>query len=95
MITVINFIANLTLTVGVMFFLVGVFGRRSAKVEAMSFVERLLVKAALASTAAGGLLNCLTLSTPGPTEVLLNVGLGLLFVWAAMFHWRYFVRPKV
>ena len=90
--TAVNFSANLMLVAGVTFFLLGVFGRRSAKVEAMSLVERLLVRVALAATAAGVLLSGLAGSTPAGAEVLLNAGLGLLFVWAAVFHWRYFVR---
>ena len=91
---IINLIANSFIVFGMVFFIIGVFGRKSKVVESMHYFEIMFLKIALCSTAAGSLFNVLTLSTPSFSEVLLNIGLGLLFVWAAWFHWKYFVKKK-
>jgi hypothetical protein len=88
----INFIANLTVAISVTFFIIGVFGRRSQTIEKMPTWEQYFLRVALAMLASGSLLNVLTVYTPHVTEVILNVGLGLLFAWAAWFHWKYFVK---
>lgn len=92
--TIINLIANSLITIGMTFFIIAVFGRRSKVIESMNFIERLFLKTALCASAAGALLNVLTLSTPSMSESLLNVGMGILFTWAAWFHWKYFVKKK-
>lgn len=91
----VNLIANFLIFLGTTFFTIGIFGRRSKKIEKLSFLERFFVKLGLTGTASGALFNMLTLSNPQGSEVLLNCGLGVLFCWAAWFHWKYFVIPKV
>lgn len=92
--TIINLIANSFITMGMTFFIIGVFGRKSKTVESLNKIERVLLKFALCATASGAFYNVLTLSTPPTSELVLNSGLGLLFIWAAWFHWKYFVRKK-
>jgi hypothetical protein len=92
MMTVINFVANLLTVISVTFFIIGVFGRRSKMIEEMLKVEQYFLRISLSAVAAGSLLNVLTVSTPHATEVILNFGIGLLFTWAAWFHWKYFVN---
>ena len=89
---IINLIANVMVTISVTFFIIGVFGRRSRVIESMPIGEQYFLRVALSTLAAGSLLNVLTFSTPHATEVILNVGVGLLFTWAAWFHWKYFVK---
>jgi len=88
----INLIANVMVMISVTFFIIGVFGRRSHVIESMPTWEQYFLRIALSMLAAGSLLNVLTFSTPHATEVILNVGVGLLFTWAAWFHWKYFVK---
>lgn len=92
--TIINLIANSLITLGMTFFIIGVFGRKSQAVEKMNRIERFLLKVALCTTAAGSFFNVLTFSTPTTSEIVLNSGFGLLFTWAAWFHWKYFVKKK-
>lgn len=92
--TIINLIANSLITLGMTFFIIGVFGRKSQAVENLNRIERFLLKIALCITAAGSLFNVLTFSTPSTSEIVLNSGFGLLFTWAAWFHWKYFVIKK-
>ena len=89
---VVNLLANVIVVISVTFFIIGVFGRRSQTIEKMPKLERHFLKVALSMLASGSLLNVLTVYTPHVTEVILNVGLGLLFAWAAWFHWKYFVK---
>lgn len=91
---IVNLIANSFIVLGMVFFIIGVFGRKSKVIESMNVIEKTLLKVALCASASGALLNILTLSTPPITEALLNVGMGLLFIWAAWFHWKYFVKKK-
>lgn len=90
----INLLANILILFGSMFFTIGVFGRKSQKIESMNPIEKLFVKTALVTTSTSALLNCLTLSSIYEIEVFSNIGLGMLFVWAAHFHFKYFVNKK-
>jgi hypothetical protein len=55
-------------------------------------LERRTIKVALAMTACGAFFNVLTLSNPGFSEILFNSGLAVVFIWAAWFHFKYFVK---
>ena len=52
----------------------------------MNFFMQWWIRFSLIAVAAGGLFNVLTLSTPHWSEILLNVGIGLLFTWAVTWH---------
>lgn len=91
---IINLIANAVLTLAVTFFIIGVFGRKSKMIDNLPLWEQYFLRIALSTLAAGSLLNVLTVSTPHATEVILNVGVTLVFSWAAYFHWKYFVGKR-
>lgn len=76
------------------FFIIGVFGRKNETLERLPKMEVILLKISLSSIVSGALFNILTLSTPSKSEIFMSFGLGLLFVWAALFHWKYFVKSK-
>ena len=92
--TIINLIANVCITIGMTFFMIGVFGRNNKTIEKLPKIEVTLLKIALSATAAGALFNVLSLSSPNISEIVLNAGLGALFIWTAFFHWKYFVKKK-
>lgn len=94
MIVGINLFANIIVTISVTFFIIGVFGRKSQMIEKMPIWEQYFLRVSLSILAAGSLLNVLTVSTPHLTEVVLNLGVGLVFSWAAWFHWKYFVKKS-
>ena len=83
--TIINVIANGILAGGVSMFMVLLY-RSGGLVERFHITGNLALRLSLAGTAAGSLGNCLTLSTPAPTEILMNCGLAGIFVWASIFH---------
>lgn len=89
----INAFANVVITLAMIAFIIFVFGRFSI-MDKLPKYQMLTVRVGLCTTAAGSLFNFLTLSTPPLTEVMLNVGLAIVFLWAAIFHYNYFVKKK-
>lgn len=90
----INAIANLTISLSMVFFMIFVFGSNNKKINAMPKYESIPVKVGLSLISCGSLLSFLTLSNPQETEVVMNVGLALVFLWAALFHYKYFIKNK-
>lgn len=86
-----HIISNLMIILGGSFFIISVFGRKSPTIEALPIIERWSIKAALAITAAGSLLNLLYMQPTPWSEITLNFGLGAIFIWGAFFHFKYFV----
>lgn len=84
----INAVSNLVITIAGIFFMIFVF--RSQKIDDLPLIEKYFLKIALAILISGSLFNFLTLSTPHFTEVLLNVGLALVLLWGAWFHYKNF-----
>lgn len=91
---IINLIANICIVIGMTLFIIGVFGKKSEMLESIHPIESFLLKFGLCAVTAGSLFNILTLSTPNTSEISLNVGLGLTFLWAAHFHWKYIVNKN-
>lgn len=83
--TFINFIANIVLTTSVSIFTIFLY-RTDGVVRKWPLTGSYLLRIALVAIAVGGLGNCLILSTPPHTEIILNLGMAALFSWAAWFH---------
>ena len=92
-IVAVNLVANCTLTVAFGAFLVFLFGRENSLMYKMKSCNTVFVKAALSLCASGAMYSVLTLSEPPLSEVIMNTGLAMLFVWAACFHYLRFVKP--
>lgn len=96
--TILNFIANGCILLGAGTFYIMLFskiGKGHKAVESFPATSHWLVKLGLSFTASGALLNLVTLSSPNFSEVLLNLGMGGLFVWAAIYHAKKFRVIKV
>lgn len=89
----INLIANAILTIAFTMFMIFVFGRKNSKIYSLPWYKTIAVKAGLAICTAASFMNCLTLSNPPISEIMLNMGLAMMFTWAAWFHYRNFVLP--
>jgi len=83
--TFLNLTANIILTASVSIFTIFLY-RSDGVVRRWPMIGSYLLRLSLVAIAVGGLGNCLTLSTPPHTEVLLNMGTAGLFAWAAWFH---------
>lgn len=88
----INAVANLTIAISMVFFIIFVFGSKNKIINAMPKYESFPVKLGLSFISCGSFLSFLTLSNPQETEIIMNVGLALVFLWAALFHYKYFVK---
>jgi len=87
----INAFCNVVIFLSVSAFIVFVFGRLNLT-QKFGIVQKWIVKSGLALVAAGSLFNFVTLSEPPFTEILLNIGLAILFLWAAVFNYTHFVN---
>ena len=88
---IINAVANIIITLSMSLFMIFVFGK-SNMMQKVHWLERFIIKIGLALLSAGSLFNFLTLSNPPKSEVLLNIGLAIVFSWGAYFHFKYFVK---
>ena len=88
---VFHIISNIMIILGGSFFIISVFGRKSRVIEELPNIERWAIKASLAITAAGSLFNLLYMQPTPWSEIVLNIGLGGIFIWGAFFHFKYFV----
>jgi hypothetical protein len=86
-------IANILITISMTAFIVFVFGRFNI-MDKLPKYEVFIIKSGLCLVASGSLFNCLTLSNPQISEVILNCGLALTFSWASIFHYKYFVKKN-
>jgi hypothetical protein len=90
---IVNFICSLLLSLAFSVFMIFIFGRNNSKLYKFPSWKINIVKVGFALCTAGALLNALTISNPPPSEVLLNFGLTVVMVWAAIFHYFEYVVP--
>ena len=90
----INAFANAIIFLGMIAFMVFVFGNSNGTIRKLPTWERLSIKVGLAAVCCGSLFNFLTLSLPPNTEILMNIGLAIVFLWGAIFHYKYFIKDK-
>ena len=93
MLVVINLIANIILCLGGAGFYLAIFGRPSSIVHKWPVLRHWALRLGLAAFFSGTLSNILTVYTPHISQIILNVGLALVFGWAVLFHYKYFYPP--
>ena len=84
-----NAMANALICLGGLAFYVMLFtkiGDGVKQIDHFGKASYYLIKTALALEITGALLNLLLLTTPPFSEVVMNVGFGLIFAWAAVWH---------
>ena len=84
-----NAMANALICLGGLAFYVMLFtkiGDGVKQIDRFGKASYYLIKTALALVITGALLNLLLLTTPPFSEVVMNVGFGLIFAWAAVWH---------
>ena len=85
--TAINATANGVLAVSALHLVLRVFGHPESAIWRRPWAA-VLCKAATTVTICGALWNMATLSTPAASEVLLNIGISLNFLWISFFYDR-------
>ncbi len=94
MLAIINLIANIVLCLGGAGFYLAIFTRKSSMVFKWPVLRHWALRLGLVAFFSGTLLNILTFYTPHLTQIILNIGLALVFGWAVLFHYKYFYPPS-
>lgn len=82
------------IVLGGSFFIIGIFGRHNQRIESLPNFERWAIKIALSVTVSGSLLNLLLMQPTPWSEIVTNFGFGGIFIWAAYFHFKYFIHKN-
>lgn len=90
-----NIASNSIMAGALVVFIILMFGRAESLVNKFPKWEYWMLKLGLAASASGALFSALTNPSVTWTQFTRNAGLALLFVWAAFFHYRYFIKDKV
>lgn len=83
--TIINLVSNLIIFTSVFMFIISVFGRADHPIWETKW-KAYLAKVGLCISGCGALLNMIHLSTPILSEIVLNVGLSLNFLWISIWQ---------
>lgn len=87
---ILNIIANLTLFSYSLLFYIYVFGDDRKAIAKWHMTKLFLLRVGVISIICGSLYSAVTLSDPEIGEVVLNVGLAMLFIWVYDFHKKMF-----
>lgn len=93
-ITAINLITSLTLGFCLTMFYIYLYGDDSKVVHKWSFVGHWSLKLGMVGMIIGILLKIWNLDTPTIHELIFDVGLTLVFLWAYLFH-RQLFKDKI
>lgn len=89
-----NAACNIVVFISMLAFIIFCFGREDSTIYKYGSFQAYGLKFGLVTICLGSLSNVLTLSNPPFTEIILNIGLAALFLWAAIFHYFVFIVKK-
>ena len=87
--SLVNVIANCTTAFSGLGLLIHIFGDPDNSIW-NNRMKAILAKLGLSITTCGAIANCITLSAPPPTEVVLNVGIAVTFFWLNWWQFEMF-----
>lgn len=91
---IVNLISNIILCLSGVGFYLAIFTRKASIVHKWPILGHWALRIGLASFFTGALFNILTIYTPQITQIILNMGLALVFGWGVLFHYKYFDPSK-
>jgi hypothetical protein len=91
-IQIINWLANVIFGGSLTAFYIMIYGDESKIVHRWPFVQNWTLRAGLIGMNLGALFNVLTAPKPTLPELVLNVGLAFVFLWAFLFHKRHLLK---
>lgn len=91
---IVNQLVSLVLFVNMTAFYLMVFGKEGA-IQKRPMWEQYFVRIGLLTILTGSLLNVLHEQAPPINEVIVNVGLAVLFTWGSIFHYHVFIKPHI
>lgn len=93
LLTFINLVSNVIIFTSVFMFIISVFGRADHPIWETKW-KAYLAKVGLCISGCGALLNVINLSTPILSEIVLNVGLSLNFLWISVWQFHEVKKAK-
>lgn len=87
---IINALANILLSYSLIMFYIYLFGDNDKIVHKWTFLGHWTLKLGLIIMIIGTIFNLLTFNCPSFSQLLLNVGLSITFVWVYLFHKQLF-----
>lgn len=91
LIKIINSLSDLVIAISLIFFIYFVYNE-NGKIKKLNIIERLFVRVALAFGASGCLYDFMTFSNDA--SFLVHLSFAMIFIWAAYFHYKYFIKGK-
>lgn len=90
-----NAAANFVAFVGSLFFIIFLFGKSDSKVNQFPLLQHWIIKIGLCTMCAGALFSTMAYPIVVWQQLTRNVGLAMVMVWGATFHWKYFMtKPE-
>ena len=89
-----NVIACGTIGINATLFYIFVFGRENRRIKHLNFIELLFLRIGLIIIAIGGIYECLIVDYPPNYQIIFNIGLAFVFMWAAIFHYKTFIKSN-
>lgn len=91
-IKIINLLANLILSYSLIMFYLYLYGDNDKIVHRWSFIGHWTLKLGIITMITGTIFNMLTFNKPSLSQLCLNVGLAITFVWVYLFHKELFEK---
>lgn len=88
--TLINLVSNIILSYSLIMFYLYLFGDNDKIVHKWTFVGHWTLKIGIIIMIIGTLFNILTFDSPSLSQLFLNIGLSMTFVWVYLFHKQLF-----
>jgi amino acid transporter len=89
-----NLLANLTIFLSLIFFMVFLFGKSDSKVNQFPFLHHWTIKIGLSVMCAGALFSAIAAPHVIWQQFVRNVGTAVVMTWGVLFHWKYFIIKK-
>lgn len=83
-------LSNIILTFGSVGFYLLIFGKENSIVHKWNFVAHWSLRTGLAFIISASFLKSLLFEMPSMIDLFMASGLAMLFMWAFMFHYKYF-----
>jgi hypothetical protein len=94
MIQQLNIFVNFVLFIELLVFFLFLFGRKNKTFNKLPEWEIWLIKVGIATMCCGALFSALAAPVVIIEQFIRNFGTMIVFGWAILFHWKYFMKKK-
>jgi hypothetical protein len=92
---ILNTISNVLIFLGISFFIIRIIRKKDNNlIDKLPTFERLYLKTSISLVLVGALSNLLINYNPEISEIILNIGFGMLLSWSVFFYMKYLIKNK-